>query len=134
MDNAVLVIGVYDDVDMAMGDLDGLEQAHREKVVGKFDAAVIDKHDGKPHIHKRMDRPQYNVIAEWFGGGTLPRGDLHDAADSLLEGQAALVAVGEPTLDKAVEKAVTHANKIAKKTLDKTADELGTELSAGIKN
>jgi hypothetical protein len=42
-------------------------------MIGQYDAAVIDKEDGKPHVLKRMDRPHIRVIPEWFGGGTLPR-------------------------------------------------------------
>jgi hypothetical protein len=61
-------------------DLDSIEQAHKDEVIGQYDAAVIDKEDGKPHVAKRMDRPHIRVIPEWFGGGTLPRNELHEAA------------------------------------------------------
>ena len=53
-------------------DLDAIEQARKDEVIGQYDAAVIDKEDGKPHVAKRMDRPHIRVIPEWFGGGTLP--------------------------------------------------------------
>jgi hypothetical protein len=39
-------------------------------MIGQYDAAVIDKEGGKPHVVKRTDR--IRVIPEWFGGGTLP--------------------------------------------------------------
>jgi hypothetical protein len=50
-------------------------------MIGQYDAAVIDKEDGKPHVVKRMDRPHIRVIPEWFGGGSLPRKELHKGAD-----------------------------------------------------
>jgi len=53
-------------------DLDAIEQVRKDEVIGQYDAAVIDKEDGKPHVAKRMDRPHIRVIPEWFGGGTLP--------------------------------------------------------------
>jgi len=37
-----------------------------EEMIGQYNAAVIDKRDGKPHVVKRMDRPHIRVIPEWF--------------------------------------------------------------------
>ena len=51
-------------------------------MIGEVDAAVIDKQNGKPHVAKRLDRPRVRVIPEWFGGGTLPRKELHELADN----------------------------------------------------
>jgi hypothetical protein len=62
-------------------------------VIGQYDAAVIDKKDGKPHVVKRMDRPHIRVIPGWFGGGTLPRKELHEAAEQLTVNQAGLKTV-----------------------------------------
>jgi len=45
-----------------------------------------------------MDRPHIRVIPEWFGGGTLPRKELHEAAEQLTASQAGLIALGEPTI------------------------------------
>src|SRR5215470_19896630 len=97
----VLYTAAYNSVPDAMADLDAIEQLHKDQVIGKYDAAVIDQENGKPHIAKRMDRPGVRVIPEWFGGGTLPRKELDDAARELTSGQAGLVAVGEPTIEKA---------------------------------
>ena len=47
-----------------------------------------------------MDRPHIRVIPEWFGGGTLPRRELHEAAEQLTASQARLIVVGEPTIEK----------------------------------
>jgi hypothetical protein len=123
----------YESLADAMADLDAVEQLHKDKVVGSFDAAVIDKEDGKPHIAKRMDRPWVRVIPEWFGGGTLPRKDLHDVAEELTANQVGLIAVGEPTIEKALDKALTGAAKVVKRTVDATTDEITSELQAALK-
>jgi hypothetical protein len=90
----------YETVEAALVDLDAIELEHMEEMIGQYDAAVIDKKDGKPHVAKRMDRPHIRVIPECFGGGTLPRKELHEAAKQLTASQAGLIAVGEPTMEK----------------------------------
>jgi len=123
-------IAVYESVDLAKADLDALEQLHKNDLVGTFDAAVVDREGGKPHIVKRMARPMVRVIPDWFGGDSalLPYDELHEAAADLSASEAALVVVGEPTLDKAFDKAVTHATKTLKHVVDATADELAKEM------
>ena len=130
----VLYTATYDSVSAALTDLDAVEQLHRDEVIGNYDAAVIDKQDGKPHIAKRMDRPGVRVIPEWFGGGTLPRKELKDAAAELTASQAGLVAVGEPTIEKALDQALAKANKVVKHTVDATTDEVTSELAEALKN
>lgn len=127
-DNSVAYVAVYDDVDSALADLDALEELREDELIGKYDAAVIDQENGKPHIVKRVDRPHINVLPELVGKGALPRGELHDAATELDPGEAALVVVGEPTLEKGFDKAVTRANKVAKESFDVEADQLADEL------
>jgi uncharacterized membrane protein len=124
----------YDSVSAAEKDLDAIEQLHKDKVIGEFDAAVIDKKDGKPHVAKRMDRPPIRVIPEWFGGGTLPRKELHEAAQELTGSEAGLVAVGEPTIEKALDKALTNADKVVKRTVSATTDEITSELQEALKS
>jgi amino acid transporter len=80
------------------------------EAVTKFTAGARQE-DGKPHVVKRMDRPHVRVIPEWFGGGTLPRKELHEAAEQLTANQAGLIAVGEPTIEKGLDKALTKAPK-----------------------
>jgi len=129
----VIYAATYDSASAALADLDAVEQLHEEKVIGSFDAAVIDKQDGKPHVAKRMDRPAIRVVPEWFGGGTLPRKELHEAAEELTAGQAGLIAVGEPTIEKALGKALTNASKVVKRTVDATTDEITSELQEALK-
>jgi hypothetical protein len=96
----VVYAAAYGTVEAALADLDAVEQLHKDEMIGRYDAAVIGKEDGKPHVVKRMDRPHIRVIPEWFGGGTLPRKELHEAAEQLTANQAGLIAVGEPTIEK----------------------------------
>jgi uncharacterized membrane protein len=132
--NQLLVYAAtYDSVADAETDLDAIEQLHKDKLIGSFDAAVIDKQDGKPHVAKRMDRPYVRVIPEWFGGGTLPRKELHEAAQELTANQAGLIAVGEPTIEKALDKALTRADKVVKRSVNATTDEITSELQEALK-
>ena len=123
----------YETVDDALADLDVIEQLHKDEMIGKFDAAVIDKEDHQPRIIKRMDRPHIRVIPEWFGGGTLPRKELKEAAEQLTADQAGLVVVGEPTIEKGMDKALTKAAKVVKHTVDATTDEIASELQEALK-
>ena len=132
-ENVILYTAQYDSVSAALSDLDAVEQLHKDEVIGKYDAAVIDKEDGKPHIVKRMDRPLIRFIPEAFGGGKLPRKELHDAAQELTANQAGLVVMGEPTIDKALDKALTHAAKVAKRNFDAAADDIASELQEALK-
>jgi hypothetical protein len=129
----VVYAAAYESVEAALADLDAIEQLHKDEVIGQYDAAVIDKEDGKPHVVKRMDRPHIRVIPEWFGGGTLPRKDLHEVAQELTADQAGLIAVGEPTIEKALDQALTGAAKVVKRTVDATTDELTSELKEALK-
>jgi len=123
-----MYVAVYATVDDATKDFEALEQLHKDDLIGTFDAAIVDKKDGKPHIVKRMDRPMVRVIPEELGFGPLSRKELKEAAAGLDAKEASLIMVGEPTIEKAFTKAVTHAEKSVKHILDATADELAKEL------
>jgi hypothetical protein len=127
-DNMVLYTAVYDNVNDALSDLDAVDQLHSDSIIGKYDAAVIDKENGEPHIVKRIDRPRIRVIPEQFNHGTLPRKELKEAAQQLDTGQAALIVAGEPTIEKGYDKAVTKATKVVKSDFDASADEIEKEL------
>jgi hypothetical protein len=129
----VVYAAAYETVDAALADLDAIEQMHKDEIIGQYDAAVIDQQDGKPHVAKRMDRPHVRVIPEWFGGGTLPRKELHDAAEQLTANQAGLIAVGEPTIEQGLDKAFTKATKVVKRTVEATTDQITSELQEALK-
>ena len=65
----VLYTAAYDSVSAALTDLNAVEQLHKDAMIGRYDAAVIDKENGKPHIVKRMDRPGVRVIPDGSGEG-----------------------------------------------------------------
>jgi len=129
----VVYAAAYETVDAALADLDAIEQLHKDEVIGQYDAAVIDQENGKPHVVKRMDRPHVRVIPEWFGGGTLPRKELHEAAEQLTANQAGLIAVGEPTIEQGLDKAPTKAAKVVKRTVEATTDQITSELQEALK-
>ena len=129
----VVYAAAYETVEAALTDLDAVEQLHKDEVIGQFDAAVIDKENGKPHVVKRMDRPYIRVIPEWFGGGTLPRKELKEAAEQLTGDQAGLIAVGEPTIEEGLDKALAMASKVVKHNVEATTDELTSELQEALK-
>jgi len=131
--NLIVYAAAYDTVKAAVADLDAIQQLHKDKMVGQYDAAVIDREDGKPHVVKRMDRPVIRVIPEWFGGGTLPRKELLEAADELTANQAGLIAVGEPTIEQGLDRALTGAAKVVKRSVDATTDEITSELQEALK-
>ena len=133
-ENMVLYTAVYEKVSAALDDLDALEQLHKDELVGKYDAAVIDKENGKAHIAKRVDRPRIRAIPEMFGAGTLPRKELKEAAQELTSDQAGLIVVGEPTLEKGFDKAITRTARIVKRSVDATTDELVSELQEALKS
>jgi hypothetical protein len=129
----VLYTAVYDDSDLALADLAAFEALHKAEVLGKYDAAVIDKQEGKPRIVKRADHPAIRFIPELFGGGELPRSQLREAAESLEPSQSALIVVGEATLEKGFDRAVTRGIKTVKREMDAATDALAKELTESLK-
>ena len=130
----VVYAAAYETVHAALADLDAIEQLHKDELIGQYDAAVIDQENRKPRVVKRMDRPHIRVIPEWFGGGTLPRKELHEAAEELTATQAGLIAVGEPTIEKGLDKALTGATKVVKHAVEATTDEITSELQEALKS
>ena len=130
----MIYAAAYETADAALADLDAIELAHMEETIGQYHAAVIDKRDGKPHVVNRIGRPHIHVIPEWFGGGTLPRKELHEAAEQLTANQAGLIVVGEPTIEKGLDAALTKAAKVVKRTVEATTDEITSELQEALKS
>ena len=129
----VIYAALYGTVEAALADLDAIEQLHKDRLIGQYDAAVIDQGNGKPHVVKRKDRPQVRVIPEWFGGGALPHKELHEAADELWANQAALIAAGEPTIEKGLDKAFTGAAKLVKRAVEATPGEITSTWQQALK-
>lgn len=130
-----LYVAIYESVAAAKADLDAIEQLHKHELIGTFDAAVVDRENGRPHVVKRIARPMVRVIPDFLGSDSalLPYDELHETAAELSASEAALIVLGEPTLDKAFDKAVTHASKTLKHVVDATADELAKEMKEAAK-
>ena len=44
----IVYAAAYETVERALADLDAIERLHKTGMIGQFDAAVIDKEDGRP--------------------------------------------------------------------------------------
>jgi hypothetical protein len=106
---------------------------HLHKVAGKYDAAVIDKENGKAHVVERMDHPHARIIPEWFGGGALTRKELNEAAQELLADEAGLIVVGEATIEPALDQVFTGTAKVFKREIEATIDQITSELQEAFK-
>jgi hypothetical protein len=129
----VVYAAAYPTVAAAQAVLDTIEHLHKDEAVGKFDAAVVDKENGKPHVVKRMDHPHIRVIPEWFGGGALTRKELNEAAEELLADEAGLIVVGEATIEPALDKALTGTAKVVKREMAASIDQITSELQEAFK-
>ena len=123
----VVYAATYPTVAAARAVLDTIEHPHKE-VAGTYDAAVVDKENGKAHVVKRMDHPHVRIIPEWFGGGALTRKELDEAAKELLAGEAGLIVVGEATIEPALDKAFTGTARVFKREVQATVAQITTEL------
>lgn len=62
--------------------------------------------------------------------GGISRGDLKELADALEAGDAAVVAIAEPTVEEAIEKAAIRAKRELKRAVKADAKELSREIDA----
>lgn len=136
-DKEVMIVyaAAYETVEAALADMTNIETMHKDELIGRYDAAVIDRayHHHKPRIVQRVDRPYFRVIPELFGGGALPRKELYEAAEHLTMDEAGLIVVGEPTIEPGLDKALTKASKVVKRIVEATADEITSELQEALK-
>jgi len=131
LEYVVIYAAAYPTVAAARAVLGTIEHLHAE-VAGPYDAAVIAKENGKPHVVKRMDQPRIRVIPEWFGGGTLTREELNEAAEELVAEEAGLVVIGEATIEPALDKVFT-GTKVVKREIAATVDQITSELQEAFK-
>ncbi|MBS1878429.1 MAG: DUF1269 domain-containing protein [Actinobacteria bacterium] len=152
-----LFAAIYDDIPDAESDYEAVFDLHAAGVIGTFDAAVIEKQDGKVHVHKTEKPTQHgawtgiavgavagilfppSIIGSAIVGGAaggvighlwrgMSRSDLKELGEGLDEGAAALVVVGESKVGEKIEEAVTHARKVIEKEIDAEAEDLKREL------
>ena len=131
LEYVVVYTATYPTVAAAQAALNTIE--HLEKVSGEYDAAVIDKENGKAHVVKRMDHPRARIIPEWFGGGILTRKELNDAAEELLAGEAGLIVIGDATIEPAVDQAFT-GTQVTKREIQATVGQITSELQEAFKS
>jgi uncharacterized membrane protein len=152
-----LYAAVYDNATDAEADFLGVVDLHAAGLVGTYDAAVIEKHEGKVHVHKTEKPTQHgawtgiavgavagilfppSIIGSAVVGGSaggvighlhrgMSRGDLKDLGEALDEGEAAVIVVGESRIDEQIEKATKRARKVLQKEVDADAEEFRREL------
>ena len=131
-DYVVVYAAAYPTAAAAHAALDTIEHLPRHEAAGDYDAAVIDKEDGKPHVVKRMDHPRSRIIPEWFGGGVLTRKELNEAADELVSDEAGLIVIGKATIEPALDKVFT-GTKVVKREIEATIEQITSELQEAFK-
>ena len=148
----------YSSTDFAWGDYDILLDLHAEKLVGTYDAAVINKDDdGKVHVHKHEKATQHgawggiavgalvgvlfppSILGAAAVGGVvggvgghfrkgLSRSDAKELGETLEAGTAALVVIGESRVGEQLDKALTHAERSVEKEVDADSQEFKKDL------
>jgi uncharacterized membrane protein len=153
-DGMFLFIGTYPSEDAARDDYDIVKDLHALDAVGSYDAAVITKDaKGKVHVNKDEMATRHGgwggaaagaVVGMLFApavlgtalvggaigaaGGHLARGisrsDVKELGDLIDSGEAALLVIGESTLEEAIDKATLKAEKQIAKQLDVSTDDV----------
>ena len=127
----VVYAATYPTVAAAQAVLDTIEHLDKE-VSGPYDAAVVDKENGKAHVVKRIDNRRAHIIPERFGGGDLTRKELNEAAGELLGDEAGLIVVGEATIEPALDTVFT-GTKVFRREIEATVDQITSELEEAFK-
>jgi uncharacterized membrane protein len=152
-----LYAAIYDNHTDAEADYVGVAELHAAGAIGTYDAAVIEKGDGKVHVHKTEKPTQHgawtgiavgavagilfppSIVGSALVGGAaggvighlhkgLSRGDLKDLGEALDDGEAALIVIGESKIEEQLEKATKRARKLLEKQVDADAEEFKREL------
>jgi hypothetical protein len=131
LDYVVVYAVAYPTVAAAQAVLDSVGQ----HVVGAdYDAAVVDKQNGKPHVVKRLDHPHTRIIPEWFGGGILTRKELDEAAQELLTDQAGLIVIGSAAIEPALDQVLAGTPKVVRREMEASIDQVTSELQEAFKS
>lgn len=153
----------YSSADDAWADYDILLDLHAEKLVGTYDAAVVNKdRDGKVHVHKHEKATQHgawggiavgalvgalfppSIVGAAAVGGVvgglgghfrkgLSRSDAKELGEMLDGGEAALVVIGESRVEEQLDKAFTRARRSFEKEVDADSKEFKKELEVAEK-
>ena len=165
-DGVFIYIGTYASEVDARADYEVVKDLHSMGAVGTYDAAVITKDDkGKVHVNKDETTTRHgawggagvgalvgilfppSIIASAAVGAAIggvsghlwkgmSRADVKEFGEVIDAGEAALVVVGETTIESYVEKADLKAQKrvvkelqVDKKDVDKAVQEAAEEIS-----
>ena len=162
-DPVFLFIGTYPSEVSARADYDIVKDLHSAGAVGTYDAAVVTKDDsGKVHVNKDETATRHGawggaavgavvgilfppavigtaVVGAAVGGvgGHLWRGmsraDVKEFGELIDTGQAALIIVGQSTLQDAIDKAQLKAEKRVAKQLDVSAKDVDAAVQQAAK-
>jgi uncharacterized membrane protein len=155
-----LYAAVYDEVTDAEADYEAVFDLHAAGAIGTFDSAVIRKEaDGKVRVTKTEKPTQHGawtgaavgalvgiifppaiigsaIVGAGAGGLTghltrgISRGDLKDLGETLDEGSAAVIVLGESKIEEQLDQATKRANKLIEKQIDTDADDLRREIES----
>ncbi len=165
-DGVFIYIGTYASEVDARTDYDAVKDLHAAGAVGTYDAAVVTKDDsGKVHVNKDETTTRHGawggagvgalvgilfppsiigsaLVGAAVGGVSghlwkgMSRADVKEFGDAIDAGEAALVIVGETSIESFVEKAELKAQKkvskelqIDKQDVDKAVQEAAQEVS-----
>ena len=164
-DAVFIFIGTYPSESMAQADYDVVKDLYAAGAVGTYDASVVTKDAGKVHVNKDETSTRHGAwggaaagavvgllfppaiigsalvgaAAGGIGGHLwkgMSRADVKEFGEIIDDGEAALVIVGESTLQQAVENAGLKAEKqvakeldVSAKDLDKAVQEAASEVS-----
>jgi uncharacterized membrane protein len=147
-DGVFIFVGTYDSEVDARADYDVVKNLHAMGAVGTYDAAVVTKDDsGKVHVNKDETTTRHGawggagvgaligilfppsiigsaLVGAAIGGVSghlwkgMSRADVKEFGDAIDAGEAALVIVGETTVQAFVEKAELKAKKRVAKELE----------------
>ncbi len=153
-DGVLIYIGTYPNEDLAQGDYDIVKDLHAAGAVGAYDAAVITKDkDGKVHVNKdetATRKGAWGGIAVGAAVGLLfppsiigsaaigaavggvgghlwkgmSRSDAKEFGELIDAGEAALLVVGESTIQEAIDKAELKAERHIERELDVSAKDV----------
>jgi uncharacterized membrane protein len=152
-----LFVGLYQSVETAERDLDGLKKLHAEGLAGAYDAAVVTRDsEGRP----RVDRRKHSGHAVWTGAGVgavfgalfppaivpmalagagagalvkhmedgLSRKDAEDLAVALESGEVAFVVVSDEAMNERIEQVFPGADRRVASVLDVEKDDFAAAL------
>ena len=163
-DGVFLYLGTYPSEASARADYDVVKDLHAAGAVGTYDAAVITKdEEGKVHVNKDEMATRHggwggaaagavigilfppSIIGTAIVGGAIggvighlwrgmSRSDVKELGEMIDAGQAALLIVGESTIEDAIDKAQLKAEKHVAKEVNASAKEVNREIKEASKD